>query len=293
LKKATATGKIKALKLKKNNWSHHELLKLAVKAALLAGEQILDIYNTDFAVETKSDDTPVTIADKTSGQCISKILEEAQIPIISEEEDICDYAIRQNWSQVWIVDPLDGTKEYIKRNGEFAVNIALVENGKPVIGVIYAPVIHDIYFASTELGSFKITQHDLIYELTKKNISDNLFEFGKKLPLQKTPNTYTLVASRSHLSQDVNARIAQLKKIYGEVDIISVGSSIKQCWVAEGKAHEYPRYGLTMEWDTAAGQCILEMAGSELVDLTTNLPMQYNKANMRNNFFVARQKFAL
>lgn len=284
------TGKTEDLTLKKSNRTHRELLKLAVNAALQAGEQILDIYNTDFAVETKSDDTPVTIADKTSGQCISRILAESGIPIISEEEDICDYSVRKDWSQVWIVDPLDGTKEYIKRNGEFAVNIALVEDGKPVIGVIYAPVIHDIYFASTELGSFKITQHDLIYELTKKNIAESLFEFGKKLPLQKPPKTYTLVASRSHLSREVNERIAQLKKVYGEVDIISVGSSIKQCWVAEGKAHEYPRYGLTMEWDTAAGQCILEMADCELVDLQTNLPMQYNKANMRNNFFVARQK---
>lgn len=276
--------------MKRSNWSHQDLLKLAVKAAMAAGEEILKIYNTDFEVETKADDTPVTIADKASGKCISKILEEAQIPIISEEEDICDYSIRKNWSQVWIVDPLDGTKEYIKRNGEFAVNIALVEDGKPVIGIIYAPVVHDIYFASSQLGSFKITQHDLIYELTKKNIADNLFEFGKKLPIQKTPKTYTLVASRSHLSKDVNERIAHLKSLYGEVDIISVGSSIKQCWVAEGKAHEYPRYGLTMEWDTAAGQCILEMAGCELIDLETNLAMKYNKPNMKNCFFVAKQK---
>ena len=276
--------------MKKNNWSHQELLKLAVTAAIKAGEEILRIYNTDFEVETKADDTPVTIADKTSGQCISKILEETQIPIISEEEDICDYSIRKNWHQVWIIDPLDGTKEYIKRNGEFAVNIALVEDNKPVIGIIYAPVSHDIYFATTELGSYKITQHDLIYELTKKNIVDNLLEFGRKLPIQKAPKTYTLVASRSHLSKDVNDRIAQLKKIYGEVDIISVGSSIKQGWVAEGKAHEYPRYGTTMEWDTAAGQCILEMAGCQLLDLETNLPMIYNKPNMKNNFFVAKQR---
>lgn len=293
MKRDLAIGRIKDLKLKKSNWSHQELLKLAVNAALIAGEEILKIYNTDFAVETKSDDTPVTIADKASGQCISKILEQTQIPIISEEEDICDFSIRKNWKQVWIIDPLDGTKEYIKRNGEFAINIALVEDGKPVIGIIYAPVTHDIYFASNQLGSYKITQHDLIFELTKKNIADNLLEFGKKLPILKAPKTYTLVASRSHLSKDVNQRIVQLKKIYGEVDIISVGSSIKQCWVAEGKAHEYPRYGITMEWDTAAGQCILEMAGCELLDLETNLPMVYNKVNMKNNFFVAKQKSRL
>lgn len=267
-----------------------ELLKLAMHAALEAGEEILKYYKTSFEIETKADDTPVTIADKASGKCISKVLEQSNIPVISEEEDISDFEIRKNWKRVWIVDPLDGTKEYIKRNGEFAVNIALVENGKPTIGVIYAPVNRDIYFASKNYGSYKIAQHDLIYELTKKNIVDFLFEFGKKLPLQKTPATYTVVASRSHLSKEVNQRIDSLKKIYAEVDIISVGSSIKQCWVAEGKAHEYPRYGTTMEWDTAAGQCILELAGSFLLDIETNLPLVYNKQNMKNNFFVAKQK---
>jgi 3'(2'), 5'-bisphosphate nucleotidase len=267
-----------------------QLLKLAIHAALKAGEEILKYYNTSFEIETKADDTPVTIADKASGECISKILQESKIPVISEEEEISEYEIRKNWEQVWIVDPLDGTKEFIKRNGEFAVNIALVQNGNPIIGVIYSPVSRDIYFASKNFGSYKIAQHDLIYELTKKNIIEYLFEFGKKLPLQKTPSTYTVVASRSHLSKEVNNRINSLKKIYTEVDIISVGSSIKQCWVAEGKAHEYPRYGITMEWDTAAGQCILEMAGAVLLDIETNLPLSYNKHSMKNNYFVAKQK---
>lgn len=269
---------------------HLELLKLSVNAALKAGEEILRIYNTDFDVETKSDNTPVTIADRASGNCISAILAKSGFPVISEEEDVLDYSIRKNWDKVWIVDPLDGTKEYIKRNGEFAVNIALVENGSPVIGVIYVPVSKEIYFAGVGLGSFKIIQHDLISELTKKNIADHLLEFGKKLPLQKPPKSYTVVASRSHLSREVNDRIKHLSALYGTVDIISVGSSIKQCWVAEGKAHEYPRFGTTMEWDTAAGQCILEMAGSQLVDYETGLPMIYNKENMKNNYFIARYK---
>src|SRR4051812_121567 len=119
-------------------------LSLAVKAALRAGDEILRIYNTDFNVETKSDNTPVTLADRTSGECITRILSETGIPVISEEEEVLDYSVRKSWKRVWIVDPLDGTKEYVKRNGEFAVNIALVEDGKPVIGVIYAPVLHDI-----------------------------------------------------------------------------------------------------------------------------------------------------
>jgi len=264
------------------------LLKLSVNAALKAGEEILRIYNTDFDIETKSDNTPVTLADRTSGDCINAVLADSGIPVISEESDILDYSIRRAWQRVWIVDPLDGTKEYIKRNGEFAVNIALVENGNPSIGVIYVPVNKEIYFAAKGFGSYKITQHDLIAELTKKNIADNLFEFGRKLPLQKPPKSYTVVASRSHLSREVNARIRELQNLYGTIDVISVGSSIKQCWVAEGKAHEYPRFGLTMEWDTAAGQCILEQAGGELVDYETRKPMVYNKQSMRNGYFIAR-----
>lgn len=267
---------------------YRALLKLAVNAALLAGEEILSIYNTDFDIETKPDNTPVTNADKASGRCIGEELKKSGIPIISEEEETAEFAERRNWKQVWIVDPLDGTKEYIKRNGEFAVNIALVEDRQPVIGVIYAPVSHLIYFAARGLGSFKIEQHDLITELTKKNITENLFEFGKKLPLHRPPKSYTVVASRSHLSREVNARIRQLEDLYGQVDVISVGSSIKQCWVAEGKAHEYPRFGVTMEWDTAAGQCILEQSGNQLVDYVTGKPMVYNKENLQNNFFIAK-----
>lgn len=147
---------------------YKELLKLAVNAAFIAGDEILKIYTTDFYVETKSDNTPVTLADKTSGQLIAQALSSSNIPIISEEEEICDYSERKDWEHVWIVDPLDGTKEFVKRNGEFAVNIALVKNNKPVIGVIYAPFIRDIYFAYQNGGSYKITQHDMIKELTKK-----------------------------------------------------------------------------------------------------------------------------
>lgn len=267
---------------------YQHLLKLAVKAAFRAGEEILKIYTTDFQVETKSDNTPVTHADRSSGKRISEILEISKIPVISEEETVADYTIRKNWKHVWIVDPLDGTKEYVKRNGEFAVNIALVEGGKPVIGVIYAPVLKDLYFGCSDVGSFKVTQNDMVLELSKNNLPDNLFKYAKRLPIQKLPKDYTVVANRSHLNKEINEHIEDLKTVYGKVNMINIGSSIKQCWVAEGKAHEYPRFGITMEWDTAAGQCILEESGNKLIDLTTDLPMRYNKENMRNNFFIAK-----
>jgi 3'(2'), 5'-bisphosphate nucleotidase len=272
---------------------YNALLKLALAAALKAGDEILKIYDTDFFVHTKSDNTPVTLADKGASDSIIETLSPADIPIISEEEDVLDHEIRKTWSHVWLVDPLDGTKEFVKRNGEFTVNIALIENTKPVIGVIYSPVSKEIYFGCRNNGSFKILQHDVVAEINKKEplLIDNLILLAKKLPLQQLPKNYTVVASRSHLSKELNQHIDKLKNLYGNVETINVGSSIKQCWVAEGKAHEYLRLGTTMEWDTAAGQCILEQAGCGLIDLDTNLPMRYNKENLKNSFFIAKQAF--
>lgn len=265
---------------------YNALLKLAITAAIKGGEEILRVYTTNFYIETKADNTPVTAADKASSKSIIRVLEEAQLPIISEEEPVSNYNERKTWEYVWLVDPLDGTKEFVKRNGEFAVNVALVKNKIPVIGVIYAPVSGDIYFAMNDFGSFKGNKNNLP-PLSEAGWFTSLLETGKKLPLQTVPKNYTLVASRSHLSREVNTRIEKLKNLYGVVDIINVGSSIKQCWVAEGRAHEYPRYGTTMEWDTAAGQCILEQSGNKLIDLETGLPMRYNKEYMQNSFFIA------
>jgi 3'(2'), 5'-bisphosphate nucleotidase len=271
---------------------HIAHLDLAIEAAINAGKEILKIYETDFFVETKSDNTPVTLADKAASDSIILALTPTNIPIISEEEAILDYEIRKNWPRVWLVDPLDGTKEFVKRNGEFTVNIALIENKQPVIGVIYSPVSKDLYFAALNYGSFKVDGPSVLVEKSKgdSDLVENLKKLGVKLPNQKLPKTYTVVASRSHLSKDINQHIDKLKNLYGAVDVINVGSSIKQCWVAEGKAHEYMRLGTTMEWDTAAGQCILEQSGSQLLDLETSLPMRYNKENMKNSFFIAKNK---
>ncbi|MBL7912529.1 MAG: 3'(2'),5'-bisphosphate nucleotidase CysQ [Bacteroidia bacterium] len=265
---------------------YNSLLKLAITAALNAGQEILKIYDTDFFVETKSDNTPVTLADKGASNSIIKDLVQTRIPIISEEEDVLDHEVRKKWEHVWLVDPLDGTKEFVKRNGEFTVNIALIENHQPVIGVIYLPVHKELYFACINYGSFKVTKQ----QFSNLTEIENVLTQAIKLPTQKLPKKYTVVASRSHLSRELNQHIDKLKNVYGDVDITNVGSSIKQCWVAEGKAHEYLRLGTTMEWDTAAGQCIIEQAGGQIIDLETQKPMRYNKDNMRNNFFIAKHR---
>jgi 3'(2'), 5'-bisphosphate nucleotidase len=148
-------------------------------------------------------------------------------------------------------------------------------------------VLQQLFFAANGLGSFKLEGKAAILELLKLP-GKELLQSAQRLPLTSLPKNYTIIASRSHLSREVNDRLDSLRNLYGTVDILYVGSSIKQCWVAEGRAHEYPRYGLTMEWDTAAGQCILEEAGSQLIDLVTDAPMRYNKEDLRNNFFIAK-----
>lgn len=268
-----------------------DLLYLAVQAAFKGGEEILKIYETDFKVEIKSDNTPVTAADKASGKAIAAVLAHSSIPVISEEERVPSFEERQTFERVWIVDPLDGTKEYVKRNGEFAVNVALVEHNSPIIGIIYAPILKTLYFAAKGQGSYKIGEEEL---LNLKSLSmQELLHSAIRLPCESLPATYTVIASRSHLSREINEHVQKLHNLFGAVNMLNVGSSIKQCWVAEGRAHEYPRYGLTMEWDTAAGQCILEEAGSQLIDLSTALPMVYNKEDLRNNYFTAKSGLAV
>lgn len=180
----------------------------------------------------------------------------------------------------------------MKRNGEFTVNIALVRKNLSVLGVIYSPVFKDLYFAAEGIGAFKINRHDFIPILNDLHnfTLDRLILIAKKLPLKVYPEVYTIVASRSHLSKEIYAYIEEQKLKHGDITIANTGSSIKMCWVAEGLANEYPRFGPTMEWDTAAGQAILENAGCELIDLSTKQPMRYNRPELKNNWFVARQK---
>lgn len=257
-------------------------LVVAIRAALDGGKEILKIYNSDFKVEIKDDNSPLTLADKNANDVINAYLNPTGIPIISEENKQLDYSERKNWKRCWIVDPLDGTKEFIKKNGEFTVNIALVEDGNPMLGVIYVPVTKELYFTS-EVGnnSKKIT-------LTSEDISvEKILETAKIIKPSIFAPPIKIVGSRSHLNEDTEKFITEIEKD-NVVEIVSKGSSLKFCLVAEGLAHIYPRYAPTMEWDTAAGHAICKAVGVNVIDQSTGKPMQYNKPNLLNNYFVVK-----
>ena len=258
-----------------------DLLKIAISAALEAAKEILKIYHSnDFEVQLKSDDSPLTKADLVSHQLIESYLKPTNIPILSEEGKDISFDERKDWTQLWIVDPIDGTKEFIKRNGEFTVNIALIENQRPILGVVYAPVLNELYFSSNELGGFKAS-----VDLTDFDVN-NLIDSSVKLPLSREDKTYTIVVSRSHLSDETVCFIEEIKKEKGDVHLISKGSSLKLCLVAEGTADCYPRFAHTMEWDTAAGQAICEHAGFRVIDWENKEDLLYNRPNLLNNWFV-------
>ncbi|MCK0203830.1 3'(2'),5'-bisphosphate nucleotidase CysQ, partial [Ornithobacterium rhinotracheale] len=228
-------------------------------------------------VEHKADESPLTQADLASNRVIVDFLKNTQIPIISEEMQQEKYALRKDWARFWLVDPLDGTKEFVNRNGEFTVNIALVEKGKPVLGVIYVPCLKWLYFAD-ETGSFKqekITQYS---EFSK--------DLAQKLQYQKPQDNIVVVASRSHLNEPTEKFIQKLNLKYQSVEKISMGSSLKLCLVAESKAHVYPRFAPTMEWDIAAGHAICRFAGVPVVQAETGEPIAYNKENLLNPYFL-------
>ena len=258
-----------------------ELLSIAIIASVKAGEAIMKVYSNKIDVVYKEDESPLTLADKNANKIINKYLVKSKIPIISEENKILTYEERKNWQQCWIVDPLDGTKEFIKRNGEFTVNIALIKNNKPIIGVIYVPVSKTLYFTSDNSSkSYKA--------LLKTNtiIIDEIFNNAVEIfPTQKNNNILRIVGSRSHLNDTTKNYISKIEK-KNKIKIVSKGSSLKFCLVAEGGAEIYPRFAPTMEWDTAAGQAICQAVGVKVIDVTTNEPLKYNKQNLLNPHFL-------
>lgn len=261
--------------------------KIAIRAAIEAGKKIMEIYkNDDYDIEQKKDDSPLTVADRESNKIINAALIRTRIPIISEENDQIPYDERKKWTECWIVDPLDGTKEFIKRNGEFTVNIAFVKNGKPEFGVIYAPDLNLLYYG--------IVQEGKAYRLkvAKDMATDFIVEESEEITPNRKYSNYRVVGSRSHMNEDTKRSIEELRSQEDkEVEVISRGSSLKFCLMAEGEANIYPRFGPTMEWDTAAGQAICEAVGLSCVFNDTKNPVSYNRKNLLNgNFIVSHER---
>jgi len=255
-----------------NEIKHHDLEGLTskiLKISRQAGERILEIYETDFSVENKKDNSPLTAADMAAHNTICEQLTKLtpSIPILSEESSHISFSDRQKWNQYWLVDPLDGTREFIKRNGEFTVNIALIERNSSIMGVVYVPVTDTTYSASINNGAYK---HEPSGDKTKISVR------------RTTASAITVAGSRSHGNERLQAFIANLTN----PEVLSVGSSLKFCLVAEGTADIYPRFGPTSEWDTAAAQAIVEEAGGMVID-TKFKRLKYNtKESLLNPEFL-------
>lgn len=244
----------------------------------------MQVYQTSFKVDIKNDNSPLTEADRKANTIINDHLLKTGIPIISEENKQTDYSIRKEWESCWIVDPLDGTKEFIKRNGEFTVNIALIHLGAPKLGVIFVPVTRELYFANTDTNeAFKLTVPETYQSL------EALLETAEPIQPKSDEDQIRIVGSRSHLNEDTHEFIEGLATMKKK-QIVSKGSSLKFCLVAEGKADVYPRFAPTMEWDTAAGQAICEAAGVHVVALPSNSPMRYNKEDLLNPWFLVTKE---
>lgn len=259
------------------------LLRIASDAAIRAGEAIMEVYTSpeaDWEVEKKADNSPLTLADRRSQEIIAAALEATGIPVLSEEGAQLPYEERKEWKALWIVDPLDGTKEFMKRNDEFTVNVALVVDGTPVIGVIFVPAKRNLYVGS-EAGAFKVKVGKAKYDIDALSLK----------PIQakeESDGPLVVVASRSHMNDETQAYIDCLRKEYPSVRKVSAGSSLKLCLVAEGKANVYPRFAPTMEWDTAAGHAICLAAGCGVYAIGQDdpTPLQYNKEDLHNPWFV-------
>ena len=271
----------------------------SIQAAIAAGNAINEVYHSeDFGVEYKSDKSPLTLADQKSHEIIMNVLTEFDFPILSEEGKDTPFAQRKDWERFWVVDPLDGTKEFIKRNGEFTVNIALVEHSRPVLGTIFVPDRNTLYFAGQDFGAYKLQDgpfNEMLEEQadSKKAVHaflDQIIGQSTRLPVMDPQRaSLTIVGSRSHKTAELEAYVEEKRKAVGDVEFISAGSSLKICLVAEGKADLYPRLGPTMEWDTAAGHAIAEYAGASVYQHDTLKPLIYNKEDLHNPWFIVQR----
>lgn len=285
----------------------------ALKASVEAGKVIMEYYNNTYTVEYKADNSPLTQADQNAHNCIAGYLKETNLPVLSEEGNNIPYDERKNWKEFWMVDPLDGTKEFINKNGEFTVNIALIKDGLPVMGVVFVPVTGILYFGSEEYGSYRIDSntydissldaetYDLNkvsavnYESNPDNSNHDINQLttfqdflskAEKLPLNPNNRAVTIVGSRSHQNPENYEFIKLFSSNFETVNVLNFGSSLKFCKVAEGTADFYPRLGPTMEWDTAAGHAVCKFAGAVVYKYKTREEIKYNKENLLNPYFV-------
>jgi len=254
----------------------HLLLKLS-NIAIQAGIKIMEFYETDFKVEKKKDNTPITKADLAANSIIIEELKkiDENIPILSEES-LVEWNERKQWEKYWLVDPLDGTKEFINKNGEFSVNIAMIEKNNSVLGIIYAPAKSLLYFAKKNYGAFKISSSSLL-----NNLNDATSITASNLRIK---DDIRIISSRSHSNNYFDSWV---KKNFYKYQLISKGSSLKFCEIAEGNAEIYPRFGSTSEWDIAAGHIILEEAGGKIIDMNGNRIFYNTKENLINSNFIA------
>jgi len=263
-----------------------ELLNIAIVAAIDAGKAIMEVYLDDYEVNYKEDKSPLTIADKNAHEIIAEQLANTGIPLMSEEGKSIPFEIRKQWKTLWIVDPLDGTKEFIKKNGEFTVNIALIENNKPVMGVVFCPTLNVIYYADELIGGAFMAHLPPSWNQEPADFTI-IHQAAQKLPIKKDRKSFVVVASRSHLTDETKTFIEKIKEQEPNVEFMSKGSSLKLCMVAEGKADIYPRFAPTSEWDTAAGQAVVELANGTVVIPDSLTPVVYNKENVLNPWFLA------
>lgn len=262
----------------------NELLQVAIHAGIQAGEQTLKYYRQKFEVHAKQDNSPLTSADMASHHCIVDRLKNTGIPIVSEESSKDELEQRLEWDVLWLVDPLDGTKEFIKHSDEYTVNIALVKDQEPVLGVVYAPALDLLYYGNLDKGAYKLERAK--QKLANVTAFDGILNVSSPLPITKVHHKPVVVASKSHLNDETIAFIENLEQSLGAIALKSIGSSLKLCMVAEGVADFYPRLGPTMEWDTAASHAIVKASGQEIVQFPETVALKYNKRDLLNPFFI-------
>lgn len=261
---------------------YHVLLEVAMRASLEAGKAILDVYQSRYDVQFKADQSPVTAADLAAHRVLVELLSATDIPVLSEEGSSVDYAIRSTWEYYWLIDPLDGTKEFIHQNGEFTVNVALIHRDQPVLGVVFIPVTDDLFAGIVGGSGWHFPNMSTLSSTTWKEMNSFVI-----IP-SANQDHYRVAVSRSHMDAATELYLQNLRLEKRFLETVSAGSSMKFCLVAQGRADEYPRFGPTMEWDTAAGHAILLSIGKNIYSLQDGDVIRYNKKEMINGPFVAR-----